>query len=276
VVHVLGGTIAFIGAYFLGPRIGRFIPHPQVSGPLKGHSLPFSTFGAFILGFGFLGFNGGSVGHISQPGDDILCARAMINTILAGTFAALFVLILFYIENRRWTLIPAINGFLAGMVAVCASCDTAPLWGAVLIGFGAATVYKFTASLVNWMEVDDPVEAVAVHFGGGTWGLLIGPVFAHGGIVSTLMGTSTLPMSHALLMIVWNLVQWGTIVVWSAVWMVPVFLVLKKMDLLRVTEETELKGLDLYKHQEDAYPKEAYHQQHGHHPQRKMTMNVYG
>uniref|UniRef100_A0A1I8AWL3 Ammonium_transp domain-containing protein n=1 Tax=Steinernema glaseri TaxID=37863 RepID=A0A1I8AWL3_9BILA len=115
VVHLCGGTISFIAAYMMGPRIGRFPKAgEEESIEIKGHSVPFAALGGFILMFGFLAFNGGSMADIVKPGEGNTVALAMINTILSGAFAALTYLIIHYATNGKWTLLLTINACLAG------------------------------------------------------------------------------------------------------------------------------------------------------------------
>ncbi|EPB70606.1 hypothetical protein ANCCEY_10303 [Ancylostoma ceylanicum] len=114
VVHLCGGTISFAAAYIIGPRIGRFpVDGEEESIEIKGHSVPFAALGGFILMFGFLAFNGGSMADIVKPGEGDIVALAMINTILCGAFAALTFLIIHFLTMGKWTLLLTINACLA-------------------------------------------------------------------------------------------------------------------------------------------------------------------
>ncbi|KJH41748.1 ammonium transporter [Dictyocaulus viviparus] len=114
VVHLCGGTISFAAAYIIGPRIGRFPKINEEESPeIKGHSVPFAALGGFILMFGFLAFNGGSIADIVKPGEGEIVALAMVNTIISGAFAALTFLIIHFITKGKWTLLLTINACLA-------------------------------------------------------------------------------------------------------------------------------------------------------------------
>ncbi|CAJ0939510.1 unnamed protein product, partial [Mesorhabditis belari] len=220
VVHLCGGTISFIAAYIMGPRIGRFPDDSgEVSGEIKGHSVPFASLGGFILMFGFLAFNGGSTGSITAPGIGKIVSRAMVNTMLSGTMAAFTCLIVHYKMKGKLTLLFTINACLAGMVS-----------------------------------------AFAVHAGGGSWGLFAACLVSHKGICYAVSNAITghgwqwLPVAQLF----WQIVCAFAIITWSFATMVPVFLLLKKYGKLRVPAEIEIKGLDIYKHGEAAYPLHAY------------------
>ncbi|XP_071956817.1 putative ammonium transporter 1 [Antedon mediterranea] len=163
VVHILGGAVALIGATILGPRIGRFDKKDEKGQEIKGHTVPLVALGGFILFFGFLGFNGGSQGSISNPGDGVVVAESIVNTVLSGgvgALCALFSKLVFYKENH-WSLLTTINGGLTGMVAICAGCDAVDRWGAFVIGMIAGVVYMLTTRLMVKIKIDDPLDAVA-------------------------------------------------------------------------------------------------------------------
>nr|ATC20499.1 ammonium transporter 1 [Tridacna squamosa] len=258
-VHVLGGTAAFIGAVLLGPRIGRFHKQTNTAIPIRGHSIPIAALGGFILFFGFLAFNGGSQTQIANDGDGAVVSLAVVNTVISGSFAAFSSLLINRIHlfgTARWSLLITINGALTGMVAACAGCDSMYPWGACILGCVSGIVFHIYSALLRKLHVDDPLDAVAVHFGGGSWGV-IAIAFLHKDI--------GILMEHnrkSGLFLAWQLAGLAVITGWTAVLCLILFGLLKITKLLRVPQEIELKGLDIPKHNEPAYPVEAYG--HGH------------
>ncbi|PAV62524.1 hypothetical protein WR25_00151 [Diploscapter pachys] len=263
VVHLCGGSISFVAALIIGPRIGRFSRDGQPAKPILGHSVPFAALGGFILMFGFLAFNGGSMADIVNAGDGKIVALAMINTILNGAFAAMTYLIIFKLTRGKWSLLLTINACLAGMVSACAACNKSEPWSTVFTGSGAGITYLLLSKLMLWLEIDDPLDAFAVHAGGGFWGLISATIIAHDGIVYAISDCVNhihckKSISQAFAQLGWQLICALAIIVWSCAIMTPIFVFLKKIGKLRVSPEVELNGLDLYKHGEDAYPYESY------------------
>ncbi|XP_069131932.1 putative ammonium transporter 1 isoform X2 [Argopecten irradians] len=257
VVHVLGGVAAFVGAALLGPRIGRF--HKGQVAQLRGHSVPIAALGGFILFFGFLAFNGGSQLAISNPGDGEAVALSIVNTIISASFAAFGSLLINRILpglGNSWSLLVTINGALAGMVAACAGCNRMQPWGACIVGVFASISYTIWSWLMRKLRIDDPLDAVAVHFGGGLWGVIsIAFLDREEGILLNWDQRS----GYKLL---WQFCGLGAIIAWTLVFSLLLFGSLKLFGLLRVPQDIEEKGLDIPKHGEPAYPPEAYG--HGH------------
>ncbi|XP_072032959.1 putative ammonium transporter 1 [Amphiura filiformis] len=253
VVHMVGGTAAFIGAAVLGPRIGRF----QIDGTanlIEGHTVPQVALGGFILFLGFNAFNGGSQASISGIGDGIAVTTAVVNTILSGSGGALIAMVIKRLgfQGHHWSLLTAINGGLTGMVAICAGCNAVSPWGAVIIGSVAGVVYIISSWAVIRIKVDDPLDAVAVHLGGGLWGVIAAPFFSYQtGILTNWNNASGVQLG-------WNLVGAVAIFAWTGVLCLIMFSLLQYFGMLRVSKELELKGLDIPKHGEPAYPVSAY------------------
>lgn len=251
VVHLTGGVASLIGAVFLGPRIGRF----GVGGKkIAGHSLPLAALGGFILLFGFLAFNGGSQGSISGEGDARAIATAIINTVISGSSAAMFVLIFrrlpFFSRKGTWSFAITLNAALTGMVSACAGCNVLQPWGSFITGIIAGPLYLGISSAMELFEVDDPLDAVAVHGGGGLWGLITVAVFRPDGLV--------FGGENSLTTLGWNLAGALSIILWAGSICTVLFGVLKYLDRLRVPANFEIRGLDLAKHAESAYPAEAW------------------
>ena len=168
VVHSLGGWLALAGAMVLGPRIGRFNDKGQVQA-IPGHNLLLSTLGVFILTFGWFGFNGGSTLSANQQIPGI-----MLNTLLAASAGGCFTLGLSYIHYKRIISVEkTLNGLLAGLVSITASCAYVSPNSAMIIGLvGGLVVYLADEFFLRVLKVDDPVGAAAVHGAGGAWGTL--------------------------------------------------------------------------------------------------------
>ena len=253
VVHHLGGVCGFVGALFLGPRIGRFYKDGTV-GDIPGHSVPLAALGAFILMFGFFSFNGATNGAISTYEDRDIVQRAIVNTMIGGTSSGIVTLLSFrFSARKKWSLLSTINGILCGMIATCASCDRAAPWATFVVGILAALVYVIIHYSIIWFRIDDPLDAVAVHSGGGIVGVLAAPfVIGAGGVFDA--DNEVIAMHRIWSQVVGLLV----ITAWSGGVSALIFYILKLNNKLRLPEEIEIRGADIIKHGESAYPAEAW------------------
>ncbi len=250
VVHMLGGCAGLVGTVALGPRLDTFAEGKRQR--LKGHTVAMSSLGAFILFFGFFAFNGGSQASIVNPGDGEIVAKILVNTILSGSFAGITVVVIYFLVNRKFSLLGCINGMLTGMVAICAGCDVLNTWGAAVTGVIAGITFVAYSHLVFKVGVDDPLDAFAVHYGGGFWGIIAVCLMADDvGILYQWDETS-------FKQLLWNLIGGLAITAWTVVLTAPLFFGLKFTGLLRVSENTEKTGLDVKEHGEAAYPGLAY------------------
>lgn len=254
VVHLLGATCALIACAFIGPRKGRFTNDGRPI-DMPGHSVPLAALGGFILLFGFLAFNGGSQLSISAPGDSDVVGLAIVNTIIGGCGGGLTVLFAnkFLVTGGKWSYLLTLNGALAGMVAQCAGCDVYMPWSALFVGFIGGWAFMGVHLVMLKMRLDDPLDAVAVHGGGGLVGILAVPFFEFGEGVFW-KGDEAAPWKKLGI----NFLGGLAIVVWSAVWSVIIFGVLKALKMLRIDRDTEFQGMDSVKHGEPAYPAEAW------------------
>lgn len=180
VVHTIGGVISLAGAMALGPRIGRvFVKDDPVNGGMPApHSLPLAALGAFLLWFGWYGFNpGSSLSAMDAQG----IGRVFTNTTLAactGGFSAMFLAYFLGATKGKWDVGYTINGLLGGLVAITCPCYWVSPFGALIIGLVAGVVIYVGT---NWLEsarIDDPVGAVPVHGMCGIWGTLSLGLFA--------------------------------------------------------------------------------------------------
>ena len=170
VVHSVGGWVALAAVVVVGPRLGRFDKNAR---PIHGHDLPMAALGTLVLWFGWLGFNGGSALGLTESVPLIL-----LNTTLAGAAGGISALALVW----RTTGLPdaplAMNGILAGLVGITASCNIVTPLAAVLIGAAAGAVCFLVTLLLEKLGIDDVVGAVPVHGCAGVWGTLAVALFA--------------------------------------------------------------------------------------------------
>ncbi|KJH41747.1 hypothetical protein DICVIV_12278 [Dictyocaulus viviparus] len=149
------------------------------------------------------------------------------------------------------------------MVSSCAGCNRMKPWASAFMGMGAGLIYLGLSRFMVRIKVDDPLDAFAVHAGGGLWGLLSACIIAHDGIIYAIYDAignkhGSLSCRRAFAQLVWQIICAVAIIIWSLLWMLPVLLFLKKIGKLRVAAEVEINGLDIHKHGEAAYPSNAY------------------
>eukprot|EP01129_Flabellula_baltica_P003623 TRINITY_DN1337_c0_g1_i1.p1 TRINITY_DN1337_c0_g1~~TRINITY_DN1337_c0_g1_i1.p1 ORF type:complete len:327 (+),score=46.29 TRINITY_DN1337_c0_g1_i1:627-1607(+) len=239
VVHVLGGTAALVGSNFLGARIGKFDEDgkPRI---LQPSSTFLTCLGSLLLWFGFLAFNAGSALSLrlnSQIG------VVLMNTILSGCSGSLTAFILGKLISKKYQLISTLDGNLAGMVSICAGASSVGSGSAILIGCISALVDRGFMEALLWLQIDDPLDAIGVHLGGGAWGLIAVALFNEKNGLFFGGGFSQLGS---------NVIGLGVIVLWSSCWSIFLFGGLRLLNLIRVTPEQEKLGLDHTEHHEVA------------------------
>ncbi len=221
---------------------------------MPGHSVPLAGLGGFILLFGFCAFNGGSQLSISNEGDIDKVGLAIANTIIGACGGGLASLVMaWYMNGRKWSYLITLNGTLTGMVAQCAGCNVYEPWSALIIGMLAGISYNLVSSLMLRLRLDDPLDAVAVHFNGGALGVLCVPFFKYG---EGIFWQGFEKQAWRQLGI--NCLGLVTIIAWASFWSCVVFGGLYYLDWLRIDVETELLGNDIVKHGESAYPKDGW------------------
>ena len=246
VVHAVGGFAALIGTITLKPRIGKYNPDGTAN-VIAGHSIPLASLGVFILWFGWFGFNPGSTLGV---GDGNLIARVAINTNLAAAMGGIFAMITVWKMFGKPDLSMAMNGALAGLVAITAPCAFVEPWAAIVIGAVGGVVVVLGVVLLDKLKVDDPVGAVSVHGFNGIWGTLaIG-----------LFGQKALGLHNNGLFYGGGLAQLGVqilgvsaVVIFVLLAMGIVFKLIDRTIGLRVGREEELKGLDIGEHGMESY-----------------------
>ncbi|GLT75027.1 hypothetical protein SLA2020_467820 [Shorea laevis] len=268
VVHMVGGIAGLWGALIEGPRIGRFDQTGR-SVALRGHSASLVVLGSFLLWFGWYGFNPGSFLTIMKGYGDggtyygqwSAVGRTAVTTTLAGSTAALTTLFGKRLLVGHWNVVDVCNGLLGGFAAITSGCSVVEPWAAIICGFVAAWVLIGCNVLASKLKYDDPLEAAQLHGGCGAWGLLFTGLFASKAYVNEVYpGLPERP--YGLLMggggklLAAQITQIFVILGWVTATMGPLFYVLQKMRLLRISTEDEMAGMDLTRHGGFAY---AYH-----------------
>jgi ammonium transporter, Amt family len=198
VVHTIGGVVSLAGAIVLGPRIGRvFLRDDKKRGGLPAaHNLPLAVVGAFLLWFGWYGFNPGST---LSAMDSVGIGRIAANTTLAACAGALSAMTLAFFVGSfkgKFDVGFSVNGLLGGLVAITAPCYWVSPLGAILIGFIAGAIVFGGIYLLEYLRIDDPVGAVPVHGLNGIFGTLSIGLFASGeyGMTGPLGADTSAPM----------------------------------------------------------------------------------
>jgi len=236
VVHSIGGWVALAGIIVLGPRLGRFGRKGQ-SHFLAGHNLPLVALGGFILWFAWFGFNAAST--VSA---NVSIGRIALNTHLAACAAASTYMILALIRSKAVLIRNTINASLAGLVAITAGCATMSPIFAIMTGVGAGILISFVPQLLVKMQLDDVVDAVAVHGVCGAWGTLAAGAFLETNLFdANVMYVQVIGIFAAF--------------VWGFGLALLVFKILDKvLGGLRVSQQHEQRGLDYTEHAELSYP----------------------
>ncbi|MBD2167904.1 ammonium transporter [Calothrix membranacea FACHB-236] len=255
VVHSVGGWAALMGAAFLGPRIGKYQDKQVVA--LPGHNMSIATLGCLILWLGWFGFNPGSV----MAADPNAITHIALTTNMAGAVGGIAATITAWLYLGKPDLSMIINGILAGLVGVTASCAYINIGSSVIIGLVAGVIVVFSVPFFDRIGIDDPVGATSVHLVCGVWGTLAVGLFAVGpGGYPWLVDLAGKPVGpHGLFFgggfgtlipqIVGILAVGGITVLLSSIF----WMVLKATLGIRVTRKEELEGLDIGEHGMEAY-----------------------
>ena len=255
VVHSVGGWAALMGAAFLGPRLGKYQDGHVTA--LPGHNMSIATLGCLILWLGWFGFNPGS----TMAADPNAIAHVAITTNTAAAFGGVAATVTAWLYLGKPDLSMIINGILAGLVAITASCAFVSVPASALIGVVGGVIVVFAVTVFDRIKIDDPVGATSVHLVCGIWGTLAVGLFSVGPDV-VLHGTAPLytagpkaglfyggAFSQLLPQIVGILAVGGMTVLLSTIF----WLALKATLGIRVTPEEELEGLDIGEHGMEAY-----------------------
>ena len=189
-VHAMGGFAALAAAIVLGPRIGKYSKDGK-SNTIPGHNLPLASVGAFILWFGWFGFNPGS--SLGAVGNWELIGSVVVNTFLASASGGIATMIYTYFTYSKIDITMVINGVLAGLVSITAGCNVVGPTSAIIIGAIAGVLVDVAVVFFDKFKVDDPVGAIAVHGVNGLFGTMAVGFFAiegglfYGGGISLLI-----------------------------------------------------------------------------------------
>ncbi len=235
IVHMAGAAAALAGVLLLGARRGKYGSDGKIN-PIPGANLPLATLGTFILWMGWFGFNGGSVLKLGDIASANSVAMVFLNTNAAAAGGVIAALILARLLFGKADLTMALNGALAGLVAITAEPSTPSPLAATLIGGVGGILVVFSIIFFDKIKVDDPVGAISVHGTVGLWGLLAVPLTNTG---ATFVG---------------QLVGAATIFAWVFVASLVVWMLIKIIMGIRVSEEEEYEGVDIGECGMEAYP----------------------
>ena len=247
IVHAVGGWAALVGAYMVGPRLGKFVKGKVEAIP--GHNKTLATLGVMALWFGWFGFNGGS--QLAWGGDNTVAATTIVLfTNLSAAAGAVGALLTTWIWYGKPDIVQTLNGALAGLVSITAGAANMDPYGTFFAGLIGGIIVVFAIEFIEKkLKIDDAIGASSVHGVVGVWGtIVIGlwgidseggiGIFNGGGyeqLVSQLIGASAYT-------------------IWAATFAFIFFWILKKVVGLRVTKEEEIEGLDIAEHGIRAYP----------------------
>ncbi len=235
VVHMTGATAALAGVLLLGARKGKYGSNGQINA-IPGANLPLATLGMFILWLGWFGFNGGSQLVVSNISDANAVAQIFVNTNAAAAGGLIAGLVVARILFGKADLTMALNGALAGLVAITAEPLTPSGLQATLIGAVGGVIVVFSVLALDKLKIDDPVGAISVHGVVGIWGLLaVCLTNSDASLTAQLMGI--------VVIFLWVFI--ASLIVWS---------IIKLVMGLRVSEEEEYEGVDISECGMEAYP----------------------
>ncbi len=235
IVHMCGAAAALAGVLVLGARKGKYGPNGEVNA-IPGANMPLATLGTFILWLGWFGFNGGSQLAVSNVENSNAVAQVFLNTNMAAAGGAIAAAIVAKILFGKADLSMALNGALAGLVAITAEPLAPAALLATIIGAIGGVIVVFSILALDRMKIDDPVGAISVHGVVGIWGLF-----------AVLLSNDGATFGGQILGIVsiFAFTFIASLIVWS---------ILKAVMGIRVTEEEEYLGLDVVDCGVEAYP----------------------
>ena len=246
IVHSVGAWAGLVGAFLLGPRIGKYVNGKVQAMP--GHNMAIATLGALILWIGWYGFNPGS-----QLAMDQWVPYVAVTTTLAAAGGAIGATILTTIKNGKPDLTMIINGILAGLVSVTAGCGNLTMSGAWLAGLVGGGIVVYSVAALDSLRIDDPVGAFSVHGVCGMWGTIVVGLWGYdvqgtgagiGLFTGGGLGQLWIQIVGCIAYAVWTVVT--CYVTWKVIG--------AAFGGIRVTEEQEKIGLDITEHGIEAYP----------------------
>ena len=247
IVHAVGGWAALVGAYMVGPRLGKYVKGKVEAIP--GHNKVLATLGVMALWFGWFGFNGGS--QLAWGGDNTVAATTIVLltnlSAAAGAVGALFTTWVWY---GKPDIVQTLNGALAGLVSITAGAANMDPYGAFFAGLIGGIIVVFAIEFIEKkLKIDDAIGASSVHGVVGVWGTLVIGLWGidpKGGIGLFNGGGTDQLISQLIGALAYTF--------WAAVLAFVFFYILKISIGLRVTKEEEIEGLDIAEHGIRAYP----------------------
>ncbi|WP_028468508.1 ammonium transporter [Neptunomonas japonica] len=235
IVHMAGASAALAGVLVLGARKGKYGKNGSINA-IPGANLPLATLGTFILWMGWFGFNGGSQLKLSNVEDANAVAQVFLNTNAAAAGGCIAALIVARLLFKKADLTMALNGALAGLVAITADPLSPTALGSTVIGAVGGVIVVFSILTLDKIRIDDPVGAISVHGVVGIWGLLAVPLNnADAAFGAQLLGIVSI--------FAWVFI--ASLIVWS---------ILKAAMGIRISEEEEYEGADIAECGMEAYP----------------------
>jgi Amt family ammonium transporter len=245
-VHMTGGTAAFWGAKFLGPRIGKYGADGKPRAIL-GHNVPFAILGCFILLVGWYGFNPGS-----ELAADGAIGGIAVTTTAAGAMGAITAMLTMWVKTGKPDVSMTGNGLLAGLVGITAGTAAVTPQAALIIGGLAGILVVYATDFFDKvLKVDDPVGAISVHGVCGAFGTLCVGLFAREDADG--FWSQGLFYGGGVDQLVSQIIGVAAVFAWVSVTAIILFAGIKATIGLRVTEEEELAGLDILEHGSPGY-----------------------
>ena len=243
-VHMVGGGIACLGAWMLGPRIGKYDKDGNARA-IPGHNMTACALGVFILWFCWFGFNGASTVAMATADDAVTAGMAFMNTNLAAAVATVVAMVFTWLRYGKPDVSMTFNAALAGLVAITAPCDCVTPVGAFAIGFVAGLLVVISVEFFDQKaKIDDPVGAVSVHMVNGIWGTVAVGLFSTGadGVGKGLFyGGGFRQLGVQLL-------GFSSVLLYAVAVMFVVFKLIDRAIGLRVPMQVEIDGLDIHEH----------------------------
>ena len=243
-VHMVGGLIACLGAWMLGPRIGKYDKDGKAKA-IPGHNMTACALGVFILWFCWFGFNGASTVAMDSDAAAYTASLAFVNTNLAAAVATVVAMIFTWIRYGKPDVSMTFNAALAGLVAITAPCDCVSPFAAFIIGLVSGIIVVLSVEFFdNVAKIDDPVGAVSVHMVNGIWGTIAVGLFSNGGDgvgLGLFYGGGFTQLGTQLL-------GFASVAVYVLAVMFVIFKLIDKFIGLRVPENVEIEGLDIHEH----------------------------
>jgi Amt family ammonium transporter len=248
VVHSVGGWAALAGVIMLGPRIGKYNADGSVN-PIPGHNMGLASLGCLILWLGWFGFNPGSTMTAN-----LATGYIAVTTNTAAATGAVAACATAWLVLGKPDLSMILNGCLAGLVAITASCSVVEVWAAALIGAIAGVLVVLAVLTFDKLKLDDPVGALSVHLVCGVFGTLCVGLFASPAIIEATAATCKAGLFYGgSEQIMAQLIGIGAVGAYSFIGSMIFWAILKAIFGMRVSAEEEIEGLDIGEHGMEAY-----------------------